>query len=81
MGREYRSITNIGSKPTVAGEKPAMGLESYLYHFSEEIYGDFLFVSLYHYVREEKKFDSVEDLKKQMQSDIALGEVWHREHI
>ncbi len=81
MGREYRAITNIGSKPTVDGEKPAMGLESYLYHFSEEIYGDFLFVSLYHYVREEIKFDSVEDLKKQMQSDIALGEAWHKEHI
>ena len=81
MGQEYRSITNIGSKPTIEGEKPRFGVESYLYHFSEEIYGDFLYVSLYQYVREEMRFDTVDALKAQMQKDIAAGEAWHREHI
>ena len=81
MGQEYRAITNLGYKPTVSGEKMQMGIESYLYHFDEEIYGDFLYVSLYHFVREEKRFESVAELKKQMQRDIAAGEIWHREHL
>ena len=81
MGQEYRSITNLGCKPTIEGEKPSFGVESYLYHFDEEIYGDFLYVSLYHYVREEMRFETVDALKAQMQQDIAAGEAWHRDHI
>ena len=81
MGQEYRSITNLGCKPTIEGEKPSFGVESYLYHFDEEIYGDFLYVSLYHYVREEMRFETVDALKVQMQQDIAAGEAWHRDHI
>lgn len=81
MGQEYRAITNLGCKPTIDGSKPKVGVESYLYHFDEEIYGDFLYVSLYHFVREEMKFESVGALKEQMQRDIAAGEAWHREHL
>ncbi|MBO4903429.1 MAG: bifunctional riboflavin kinase/FAD synthetase [Lachnospiraceae bacterium] len=81
MGQEYRAITNIGSKPTIHGDKPGIGLESYLYHFSEEIYGDFLFLSLYHFVRDEIAFDSIDALKAQMQQDIEQGRIWHRENL
>lgn len=83
MGQEYRSITNIGCKPTVAGDvsEPVMGVETYIYNFDEDVYGDNVYVSLYKYVRSEMKFDSVEDLKKQMEKDIMLGMEWHREHL
>ncbi len=81
MGQEYRAITNLGAKPTIDGEKPLVGVESYLYGFHEEIYGDFLYVSLYHYVREEMKFADVEALKAQMQRDIESGKDWHRENL
>ena len=56
-------------------------MESYLYGFDEEIYGDFLYVSLYHYVRKEMKFANVDALKAQMQKDIASGEEYHRKHL
>ncbi|MCR5269164.1 MAG: bifunctional riboflavin kinase/FAD synthetase [Lachnospiraceae bacterium] len=81
MGQEYRAITNLGAKPTIDGEKPSVGVESYLYGFDEEIYGDFLYVSLYHYVRKEMKFANVDALKAQMQKDIASGEEYHRKHL
>lgn len=81
MGQEYRAITNLGYKPTVSGDRMQMGIESYLYHFDEEIYGDFLYVSLYHFVREEMKFESIEELKAQMLADIRSGEEWHRENL
>ncbi|MCR5734375.1 MAG: bifunctional riboflavin kinase/FAD synthetase [Lachnospiraceae bacterium] len=85
MGVEYRSITNIGLKPTVikngSKEETVKGVETYIYNFNDEIYGDDLLVSLYHYVREEKDFGSVDLLKAQMDKDIKLGEEWHKQHI
>ncbi|MCR4924482.1 MAG: bifunctional riboflavin kinase/FAD synthetase [Lachnospiraceae bacterium] len=85
MGVEYRSITNIGTKPTVVKsgemEGPVMGVETYLYNFNKEIYGDRLMVSLYHFLRPEIKFESVDKLKLQMEEDIKKGEKWHKSHI
>ncbi len=81
MGQEYRAITNIGSKPTVSDENSVTGIETYIYNFNEEIYGDYLYVSLYQFVRREMKFPTVESLKEQMQSDIRKGEKWHKEHL
>lgn len=81
MGQEYRAITNIGSKPTVSGEEPVIGIETYVYNFDEEIYGDYLYVSLYQFVRGEIKFSTVEELKEQMQKDIQKGEKWHKSHL
>ncbi len=81
MGQEYRAITNIGEKPTIDGDKPKAGVESYIYGFGDEIYGDFVYVSLYRYVRPEMKFEGIDALKAQMQEDIAAGKEWHREHL
>ncbi len=84
-GKDYRSITNIGVKPTVVmhngKEKPVMGVETYIYDFDREIYGDELFVSLYHFVRPERKFDSVDALKEEMHKDIEQGREWHSRHF
>lgn len=67
--RRYRSITNIGCKPTVTEEK-IVGVESYLYDFSEEIYEEEITVFLHEFMRPEMKFDSLEALKAQLARDI-----------
>lgn len=72
MGKEYRSITNIGCKPTVSDEN-VMGAESYLYDFTGDIYGQDIKVELLSFRRPEMKFESVEALKKQMRADIEAG--------
>lgn len=73
-GKHYRSISNIGCKPTVSAER-VMGVETYLYDFHEEIYGREITVNLLKFKRPEKKFDSVESLKKQLEADIAEGKM------
>lgn len=74
-GRIYRSITNIGCKPTVSNEH-IMGAETYLYDFDGDIYGKEITVQLLAFRRPEMKFDGVDSLKAQMQKDIAAGQIF-----
>ena len=53
-----------------------MGVETYLYDFSEDIYGKDIIVNLLSFKRPEMKFSSLEELKNQMQKDIAEGAKW-----
>lgn len=76
QGRMYDGITNIGTKPTVSGEK-VMGVETYIYNFHENVYGKEAEIYLLHYKRPEMRFDGVEELKAQMASDIAAGREYH----
>lgn len=71
-GKLLNGITNIGYKPTVSDER-VLGAETYLYDFSQDIYGREAEVSLLHYKRPEMRFADVEQLKAQMQKDIAEG--------
>ena len=74
-GKMYRAISNVGYKPTVAEEK-VMGIESYLYDFQENIYGESIEIYLYSFLRPERRFDSVESLRRQLCDDIAAGELF-----
>lgn len=71
-----QGITNIGCKPTV-NDGSRIGVETFLYDFTGSIYGEELEVSLLHYKRPEQKFAGVEQLKEQMQRDIAEGRNYH----
>jgi len=73
-GKLYRAITNVGYKPTVT-DRHSMGVESYLYDFQEEIYGEEIEVYLCSFRRPERQFASVEALRQQLQADIAAGSV------
>lgn len=69
---KYHAITNIGCKPTVT-EEQIIGVESYLYDFSKEIYDEEIEVYLSVFKRPEMKFANIEELKGQLQRDIAEG--------
>ena len=69
-GNVYRSITNIGVKPTVGSEAPIA--ETYIIGFEDsDLYGEMVKVSLISFVRPEMKFENTEELKKQIASDTA----------
>ncbi len=68
-GIKRYGVTNIGYKPTV-GAAPRPGVETYILDFSGDLYGETVEVNLHHYMRPELKFDTVEDLKEQMQLDM-----------
>ena len=54
-----------------------VGVETYLYGFTKDLYGKEITVELLDFKRAEKKFDGVEALKEQMSRDIAEGMVFH----
>ena len=74
-GRSYRAISNVGCKPTVTDEH-IMGVESYLYDFDRNIYGESIEVYLHEFRRPEQRFEDVESLKKQLEKDISAGADW-----
>ena len=68
-GKLYRSISNIGLKPTVGGEDTP-SIETYLYDFDGNLYGATATVELESFKRPEKKFASLDELKAQLRADI-----------
>ena len=63
----YRGITSIGNNPTVNGEK--ITLETFILDFNEDIYDEEIKVYFIKFLREEKKFASIEKLKEQLNFD------------
>lgn len=66
-GNEYLSFTNIGIRPTWQVDKPLA--ETHIFDFNGDLYDKNVRVELISYLREEKKFSSVEELKKQLEYD------------
>lgn len=72
--RIYRAISNVGYKPTVTEDR-VMGLETYLYDFRDNIYGEPIEVYLLEFSRPEQRFESVDALRRQLERDIRAGAV------
>ncbi|WP_026655177.1 bifunctional riboflavin kinase/FAD synthetase [Butyrivibrio sp. AE3003] len=66
---EFKGMTNIGRKPTIS-EKEKVGVETYIYDFDRDVYGEYIEVVLHSFVRPEIKFENMEQLKLQIQQDI-----------
>lgn len=68
-GKRFNSVTNIGIKPTVSNNITPLA-ETHILGFSGDLYGKNIKVSLTHFLREEHKFSSIENLKKQIERDV-----------
>ena len=73
----YKGITNVGIKPTVTEEKKVV-VETNIFDFSGDLYGKRITVNLLRMIRPEQRFNSVEELKTQIESDIRLIKEGHR---
>ena len=71
----FRAVVNIGVQPTV-GVMP-LRIEAHLLNFSEDIYGQPLSLDLLEFLRPERKFDSLQELIRQISSDAALAADFH----
>jgi len=69
-GTEYSSITNLGVRPTFLTEDAFC--ETHIFDFCGEIYDENVTLSLKKYIREEKKFGSITELKVAINNDISL---------
>jgi riboflavin kinase / FMN adenylyltransferase len=72
-GQWRRSVTNIGIKPTF-GEHNEATVETYVMNWSGDLYGDVVRVRFLHRLRAEKRFNSLDELKAQIQSDVERAE-------
>ena len=63
----YKAMMSIGMNPTVNGTKRT--IEVHVFNFDEDIYSENIVVSFHEKIRTEQKFDSLEDLKKQLAKD------------
>lgn len=77
--KSYEGIANVGCKPTIEGEHP-VGVEAHIFDFAEDVYGQDVQILFKTRVRDEMKFASIDELKAQMQQDIAYGRHYFRLH-
>ncbi|QEY17959.1 bifunctional riboflavin kinase/FAD synthetase [Cellvibrio sp. KY-GH-1] len=69
-GSVYKGVANVGVRPTVTGDKKPL-LEVHLFDFSRMAYGAMIDVTFHTKLRDEKKFNSLDELQTQLQMDIA----------
>ncbi len=73
---KYFGISNFGKRPTVNGEK--ILLETHIFDFNQEIYGNDLTVEFLTFIRPEQKFANFEELAKQIKTDIEIAKNYHK---
>ena len=72
LGKTHLGICNIGTRPTL-GDGRGQIVETHILDFDEEIYGLDLRIEFISRLRDEQKFDSLEDLKKQLKKDLSAA--------
>jgi riboflavin kinase/FMN adenylyltransferase len=70
-GQPYQSMTNIGRRLTF-GEKE-LTIEVLLLNYQDDLYGRELKIDIVERLRDEKRFDSVDELKEQIAADVEQG--------
>ncbi len=71
LGKMYHSLTNIGNNPTVNGKEKMV--ETFIFDFTEDVYGENVTIELLKHVRAERKFNSLAELMDQMNKDKCVA--------
>ena len=66
-----KGIANLGYRPTFNGKK--ILLEVHLFNFSRNLYNKYLTVDFLKFIRKEKKFKNVDQLRKQIKNDLLIA--------
>ena len=69
-GKKYFGATNVGMNPTVNGKY--LSIETNILNFDEDIYGKRVRIEFLEKIRDEKKFESLDELKKQLDLDTGF---------
>ena len=73
--QKYLGVANFGERPTVDGSK--LLLETHIFNFNKEIYGNELTVRFLTFIRPEQKFANFDELAKQIKKDIETAKKYH----
>ena len=69
-GDKLRGVVNIGIRPTIAHASGERVLEVHLFDFAAEIYGQDLEITFHRFLRPERKFESLDQLRRQIAHDV-----------
>lgn len=69
----HRAVMNCGYRPTL-GQDLRLQIEAHLLNFDEDLYGEKLSFRLRKFIRKERKFGGLGELKEQIQSDIEAAD-------
>ena len=75
LGQRFLGMCNIGCRPTISSGN-ARTIETHIFDFDEDIYGLDMKITFFERIREERRFDSLEELKRQLETDKA--NIWKR---
>lgn len=70
--KEWQGVANIGVKPTVAGT-PEPSLEVHIFDFADDLYGKRLSIEFCQKIREEQKFNGLDELKAAIGNDMDIA--------
>ena len=72
-GFEYKGVTNIGFRPTVAGENAPRSVETYLLDYpGGELYGKEIRTEFLQFIRPEQRFENLDALRAQISEDCKI---------
>ena len=74
-GETYRSVANIGVRPTV-DDGSAVTVETFLLHFQGDLYGREVRLHFHDFLRPERKFDSLEELRAEVMHNAEQAEAF-----
>jgi len=74
-GRLYNAMMNVGVRPTVSSEGMTT-VEANILGYNGDLYGATLRFTLHRFIREERKFSSLEELKMQLEKDKKTVELY-----
>lgn len=71
--REIHGVANVGKRPTVDAENAVL-LETHLFEFDGDLYGHAVEVHFHKKIRNEVKFATLDELKKQIRNDVRVAQ-------
>jgi riboflavin kinase / FMN adenylyltransferase len=78
MGKTYNGVTNVGIAPTF--ERGDKKIETHIIDFDRQVYGEVLTIKFLKKLREEKRFNSFDDLRVQIGKDIADARKYYEDN-
>ena len=70
--RKYAGVANYGIKPTIGDDNPPI-LEINIFDFDGDIYTEKIAVDFYDFIRPERRFDTIEELRVQIKRDAEAA--------
>ncbi len=78
--KNYKSMTNVGWNPTVSETRNGLKIETHILDFDGSLYDKEIVIKFFKFLREEKKFSSLDELQTQLNKDRKYAKEYFNEN-